>query len=96
MAVAPEKPSEGLAPYMYTPCCEGHDPFLEPNVPESVPGNLSNWTHWNIRVTEPSDLHWSLLEDKAFDAHLTWVKQDRANKEAPASKGKGVKCKNSS
>ena len=57
MVVAPEKPSGGLAPYVYTPHCEGHDPFLEPNVPESVPGDLTNWTHWNIRVTEPSDLH---------------------------------------
>ena len=94
MAVAPEKPLGGLALYMHTPRCEGHDPFLEPNVPESVPGDLANWTHWNIRVTEPSDLHWSLLEDKTFSAHLTWVKQDRANKEAPTSKGKGVKCKN--
>ena len=34
------------------------------------------------------------MEDKAFDAHLTQVQQDRANKEAPTPKGKGAKCKN--
>ena len=79
---------------MYTPRCEGHDPFLEQNVPESVPRGLANWTHWNIRVAEPTDSHWSLLEDKAFDAHFAQVKQDRANKEASALKGKGMKHKN--
>ena len=79
---------------MHTPHCEGHDPFLEPNVPKSVPGNLVNWSQWNIRVAEPSDSHGSLLEDKAFDAHLVQVKQERANKEAPTPKGKGVKHKN--
>ena len=36
VAVAPEELS-GLAPYVYTPCCKGHDPFLEPNVPEAAP-----------------------------------------------------------
>ena len=35
----------GLAPYVHTPHCEGHNPFLGPNVPESVPGDLANWTH---------------------------------------------------
>ena len=93
VAVAPEQPSGGLAPYVYTPHYEGHDSFLEPNVSESVPGNLVNWTQWNIRVTESSDSHWSLLEDKAFGAHPTQVKQDRTNKEAPTPKGKGVKRK---
>ena len=48
----------------------------------------------NIRVTEPSDTHWSLLWDKTFNADLAQVKQDRANKEVSAPKGKGVKCKN--
>ena len=93
MAVAPEELS-GLAPYMYTPHCEGHDPFLEPNVPEATQKSSVKWAQWNIRVTEPSDSHWSLLEDKAFDAHLAQVQQDRANKQAPTPKGKGVKCKN--
>ena len=79
---------------MYTPRCRGHDPFLEPNVPEAAPESSVKWDQWNVRVTEPSDFHWSLLEDKAFDAHLAQVQQDRANKEAPASKGKRVKCKN--
>ena len=83
-----------LAPYVHTPHCEGHDPFLEPNVPESVPGDLANWTHWNIRVVEPTEFHWALVKDKAFKAHLAQVKWDRASKEVPASKGKGVKHKN--
>ena len=91
--MAPEELS-GLAPYVYTPRCKGHDPFLEPNVPEASPESSVKWAQWNIRVTEPSDSHWSLLEDKAFDAHLTQVQQDRANKEAPTPEGKGVKCKN--
>ena len=93
MAVAPEELS-GLAPYMYTPHCRGYDPLLEPNVPEATPESSVKWAQWNIRVTDPSDFHWSLLEDKAFDAHLAQVQQDRANKEAPTPKGKGVKCKN--
>ena len=93
MAVAPEELS-GLAPYVYTPCCRGHDPFLEPNVLEAAPESSVKWVQWNIRVTDPSDLHWSLLEDKAFNAHLAQVQKDRANKEAPAPRGKGVKCKN--
>ena len=93
VAVAPEELS-GLAPYVYTPRCKGHDPFLEPNVPEVAPESSVKWAQWNIRVIDLSDFHCSLLEDKAFDAHLAQVQQDRANKEAPASKGKGVKCKN--
>ena len=64
----------GLSPYVHTPHCEGHDPFLEPNVPESVPGDLANWTHWNIRVAKPTEFHWALVEDKAFEAHLMQVK----------------------
>ena len=88
VAVAPEELS-GLAPYVYTPRCRGHDPFLEPNIPEATPESSVEWAQWNIRVTDPSDFHWSLLEDKAFDAHLAQVPQDRANKEAPTPKGKG-------
>ena len=84
----------GLAPYVYTPRCRDHDPFLEPNVPEAAPESSVKWAQWNIRVTDPSDFHWSLLEDKAFDAHLAQVQQDRANKEAPTPRGKGAKCKN--
>ena len=83
-----------LVPYMYTPHCRGHDPFLEPNVLEVAPESSVKWAQWNVRVTDSSDFHWSLLEDKAFDAHLTQVQQDRANKEAPVLKGKGAKCKN--
>ena len=79
---------------MYTPRCRGHDPFLEPNVPEAAPESSVKWAQWNIRVTDPSDFHWSLLEDKAFNAHLAQVQQDRASKEAPVLRGKGVKCKN--
>ena len=48
---------------MYTPHCEGQDPFLEPDVPESVPGDLANWVHWDIRVAEPTEFHWALVED---------------------------------
>ena len=92
VAVAPEELS-GLAPYVYTPCCRGHDPFLETNIPEAAPEGSVKWAQWTIRVTDPSDFHWSLLEDKAFYAHLAQVQQDRANKEAPAPKGKGAKCK---
>ena len=33
--MGPEELS-GLAPYVYTPGCKGHDPFLEPNVPEAA------------------------------------------------------------
>ena len=91
--MAPEKLS-GLALYMYTPRCSGHDPFLEPNVPEVTPESSVKWAQWNIRVTDPSDSHWSLLEDKTFDAHLARVQQDRANKEAPTLKGKEAKRKN--
>ena len=91
--MAPEEIS-GLAPYVYTPHCRDHDPFLEPNVPEAAPEISVKWVQWNIRVTDPSDFHRSLLEDKAFDAHLAQVQQDRANKEAPAPRGKGVKHKN--
>ena len=69
VAVAPEELS-GLAPYVYTPRCRGHDPFLEPNIPEATPESSVKWAQWNIRVTDPSDFHWSLLEDKTFDAHL--------------------------
>ena len=93
MAVAPEELS-GLALYVYTPCCRGHDPFLEPNVPEAPPESSVKWAQWNIRVTDPLDSHWSLLEDKTFNAHLARVQQDRANKEAPTPKSKGTKCKN--
>ena len=91
--MAPEELS-GLAPYVYTPRCRGHDPFLEPNIPEAAPESSVKWVQWNIRVTDPSDSHWSLLEDKTFDAHLARVQQDRANKEAPTLKGKGAKRKN--
>ena len=91
MAVAPEELS-GLAPYVYTPRYRGHIPFIEPNVPEAVTESSVKWPQWNIRVTDSSDFHWSLLEDKAFDAHLAQVQQDGANKEA--STPKGVKCKN--
>ena len=93
MAVAPEELS-GLAPYVYTLHCRGHDPFLEPNVPEVAPESSVKWAQWNIRVTDPSDFHWSLLGDKAFNAHLAQVQQDRAKKEASTPKGKGAKCKN--
>ena len=93
MAVAPEQLA-GLFPYVNTPRCKGYDPFPEPNIPAAVPESLVNWAQWNIRVTEPSDSHWSLLEDKAFDTHLAQVKLDRANREAPTPKSKGVKCKN--
>ena len=72
IAMTPDR--SGLAPYVHTPRCEGNDTFLEPNVPESVPGDLANWTHWNIRVAEPSDSHWALVEDKAFKAHLMQVR----------------------
>ena len=94
MAVAPDKPAGGLAPYVYTPRCEGQDPFLEPDVPESVPSDLANWVCWDIRVAEPTEFHWALVEDKAFDAHLTEIKQERANREVSTSKGKGAKRKN--
>ena len=94
VAVAPEQLSGGLAPYMHTPHCEGHDPFLEPNVPEALPEDSVKWAQWNIRLAEPSDSHWSLLDYMAFDAHLMQVKQERANREAPTPKGKGVKLKN--
>ena len=67
--MAPEELS-GLALYMYTPRSRGHDPFREPNVPEVAPESSVKWVQWNIRVTDPSDSHWSLLEDKTFDAHL--------------------------
>ena len=69
VAVAPEELT-GLALYMYTPRCRGHDPFLEPNIPEATPESSVKWAQWNIRVTDPSDSHWSLLEDKTFSAHL--------------------------
>ena len=36
VVVSPEKLT-GLAPYVYTPCPKGYDPFLEPNVPEAIP-----------------------------------------------------------
>ena len=45
-------------------------------------------------MAEPTEFHWALAEDKAFNAYLVQVKQDPANREAPASKGKGAKCKN--
>ena len=90
--MAPEELS-GLAPYVYTPRCRGHDPFLEPNIPEAPPESSVKLAQWNIRVTNPSDSHWSLLEDKTFDAHLARVQQDRANKEAQTPKGKGAKRK---
>ena len=91
--MAPEQLT-GLAPYVHTPRCQGYDPFLEPNIPPAMTESSVNWSQWSIRVAEPSDFHWSLLEDKAFDAHLAQVKQDRANSEVITSKGKGVKCKN--
>ena len=67
--VAPEKLS-GLAPYMYTPRCRGHEPFLEPNIPEATLESSIEWAQWNFRVTDPSDFHWALLEDKTFNVHL--------------------------
>ena len=97
MAVAPDKPSGGLAPYVYTPCCGDQGPFLEPDVPESVPTDLTTWVYWDIGMAEPTEFHWALAEDKAFDAHLTQVKQEQANREASASaefKGKGTKHRN--
>ena len=42
VAVAPEELS-GLAPYVYTPHCKGHDPFLERNVPEATPESSVKW-----------------------------------------------------
>ena len=45
-------------------------------------------------MAEPTEFHWALAEDKAFDTHLVQVKQDQAKREAPASKGKGAKHKN--
>ena len=94
VVVVPDRLSGRLAPYMYTPHCEGHDPFLEPDVPKSVPRDLANWVHWDIRMAKPTEFHWALEEDKAFHAHLAQVKQDWANREAPASKGKDTKHKN--
>ena len=91
--MAPEQLT-GLAPYVHTPRCQGYEPFLEPNIPLAMPESSVNWAQWSIRMAEPSDFHRSLLEDKVFNAHLAQVGQDRANREAPASKGKGVKCKN--
>ena len=70
LAVTADKPSGGLAPYVYTPCCEGHEPLLEPNIPEVIPEDTSAWASWDIGVTEPSEFHWSLVEDKEFEAHL--------------------------
>ena len=93
VAVAPEELS-GLALYVYTPRCRGHDPFLEPNIPEVTPESSVKWAQWNVRVTDSSDSHWSLLEDKTFDAHPAQVQQDRANKGSLTPKGKGAKCKN--
>ena len=93
VAVAPEELS-GLAPYVYTLRCRDHDPFLEPKVPKAPPESSVKWAQWNIRVTDPSDSHWSLLEDKMFDSHLARVQQDRASKEALTLKGKGAKRKN--
>ena len=93
LVVAPEQLT-GLAPYVYTPHCKGYDPFMEPNVPTAIPESSVKWVQWNIRVSEPSDTHWSLLWDKTFDTHLAQVKEDRADKEAPTPKGKGVKRRN--
>ena len=66
VAVAPDRLSGGLASYVYTPCCEGHDPFLEPDVPELIPGDLANWVCWDVRMAEPTEFHWSLAEDKSL------------------------------
>ena len=85
MTVAPDKPSGGLAPYVYTPHYEDQEPFLEPDVPESLPGDLVTWVHWDIGMAEPTEFHWALAEDKAFDAYLTRIKQEWANREASAS-----------
>ena len=63
VAVAPEELS-GLVPYVYTPRCRSHDSFLESNVPKVPPESSVKCAQWNIRVTDPSDSHWSLLEDK--------------------------------
>ena len=64
IAVAPDRFSGGLAPYVYTPHCEGHDPFLESDVPKSVSGDLANWVHWDIRMAEPTEFHWLLQRTK--------------------------------
>ena len=45
-------------------------------------------------MAEPTEFHWALVEDETYDAHLTRVKQDQADKEVLASKGKGAKHKN--
>ena len=70
------------------PHCKGYDTFLEPNVPAAIPESSVNWAQWNIRVTKPSDSHWSLLEDKTFDTHLAQVKQDRANSKPPTPRAR--------
>ena len=57
VAVAPDKPSGVLAPYVYTPHCEDREPFLEPYVPESVPVDLTTWVYWDIGVAEPTEFH---------------------------------------
>ena len=70
LAVTADKPSGSLAPYVYTPYCKGHEPFLEPNVSEVIPEDTSDWASWNIGMAEPSEFHWLLVEDKEFDSHL--------------------------
>ena len=92
VAVAPEELS-GLALYVYTPHCRGHDPFLEPNVPEVAPESSVKWTQWNIRVTDPLDSHWSLLEDKTFDAHLAQFNKIEPIRRLRHRKAKGQNTK---
>ena len=78
VAVAPEELS-GLAQYVYTPHCKGHDPFLEPNVPEAVPESSVKWTQNEARPgdDEGEDSELLGLTGGLLDTQLsTDVKED--------------------
>ena len=69
--VPPDNPKGGIAPFVYVPRCGEDEPFLSPSVPDVQLTELENQGTWDLRLALPSKEHWSLLEDKDFQQHIS-------------------------
>ena len=72
MAIIPtDNPEGGVAPFVYVPRCEGEEPFLSPSIPDIPLAEMEDRGTWDLRLAIPSTAHWSLLEDEAFQQHIS-------------------------
>ena len=70
LIIPPENPQGGVAPFVYMPHCEGHEPFLSPSVPDTPLTGYEDRGTWNLTLASPSKEHWALLEDEAYQQHI--------------------------